>query len=372
MTQNKNAPHILVIYGPTGVGKTDFALEIASRIPAEIINMDVGQFYTPLSIGTAKPDWKASPIPHHLFDVIDKPENFTVTDYRRICTQLIQDIWNRGKLPILVGGSGFYLKSLFFPPLELESNVWSESGSGFDIAPDKQDTEPDFLGRAAEMPTPALWDHLYGLDPVRAQELNKNDRYRIMRALTIFYSSGKKPSDCKPIYAPIYAATIIFLTRDRKELYQRIDTRVELMMEHGWIAETQELLGTPWEQFVLKKKLIGYNEIIELLRDQNFSRQLRDSGHSSICGENGDNKSWQAEQWRHIVAAIQQRTRHYAKRQHTFWNMLLKLFEANKEKIKEEKEIKTDTVNLTLIPGDLYINRLISTLTPLLKKKEQP
>src|SRR5579863_9779399 len=111
-----NRPFMLIVYGPTGVGKTDVALAIAQHIPAEIINMDMGQFYTPLSIGTAKPDWKNSPIPHHLFDIIDTPINYTVAEYRTMLYKTVQEVIGRGNLPILVGGSGFYLHSLLFPP----------------------------------------------------------------------------------------------------------------------------------------------------------------------------------------------------------------------------------------------------------------
>src|SRR5271156_1977599 len=112
MKTKVNHPCMLIVYGPTGVGKTDLALAIAKRIPAEIINMDVGQFYTPLSIGTAKPDWKQSPIPHHLFDIINNPINYTVNDYRTVLYTTVKEILARGNLPILVGGSGFYLHSL--------------------------------------------------------------------------------------------------------------------------------------------------------------------------------------------------------------------------------------------------------------------
>src|SRR5260221_12969282 len=110
-----NLPFMLVLYGPTGVGKTDLALALAEHIPVEIINMDVGQFYTPLSIGTAKPDWKHSTVAHHLFDIIDAPAHCTVTEYRSLVYKKIQEIRERGRLPILVGGSGFYLHVLLFP-----------------------------------------------------------------------------------------------------------------------------------------------------------------------------------------------------------------------------------------------------------------
>lgn len=107
-------PHAIIIYGATGTGKTDFALEIARRTPAEIINMDIGSFYAPLTIGTAKPNWRNEAVVHHLFDIIDEPCNYTVVAYRQACLELVRDIVSRNKLPIIVGGSGFYLKSLFF------------------------------------------------------------------------------------------------------------------------------------------------------------------------------------------------------------------------------------------------------------------
>ncbi len=107
---------ILIIFGPTGVGKTACADHIAKSQPIEIINMDMGQLYTPLTIGTAKPDWQSSPVTHHMFDIINDPVNFTVAEYRSKVAALVQEIWQRNKLPVLVGGSGFYVRSLLFPP----------------------------------------------------------------------------------------------------------------------------------------------------------------------------------------------------------------------------------------------------------------
>jgi tRNA dimethylallyltransferase len=121
-TQN-NVPCVLIITGPTAVGKTDFALEIARYLPAEIVNADMGQLYTPLAIGTAKPDWKTFTIKHHLFDLIDGPENFTVMRYYQQATATILDIARRGKIAIVVGGSGFYVKSLLFPPRQIQGIV---------------------------------------------------------------------------------------------------------------------------------------------------------------------------------------------------------------------------------------------------------
>ena len=106
---------VLIVFGATGVGKTDCVDKLVETIPAEIVNGDMGQLYVPFSIGSAKPDWKNHPTPHHLFDEIDTPQNYSVTQYRERLLEICRDIWSRGKLPIIVGGSTFYLSSLFFP-----------------------------------------------------------------------------------------------------------------------------------------------------------------------------------------------------------------------------------------------------------------
>src|SRR5579863_8271250 len=199
-------PFILIFYGPTGVGKTNIALSIAARIPSEIINMDVGQFYTPLSIGTAKPDWENEPVTHHLFDIIDSPRNYTVVEYRTSLQNKIREIVERGNLPIIVGGSSFYLHSLFFPPsLHIPEN--SQSSIPFD----------DYS-----------WDALYAIDPQRAMSIDKNDPYRIMRALDIWNKTGKIPTSTTPEYDPIADFSLIYVIRDTQELNKRINDRISV------------------------------------------------------------------------------------------------------------------------------------------------
>jgi tRNA dimethylallyltransferase len=278
---------MIIISGPTAAGKSDFALELAQRIPSEIINMDMGQMYTPLSIGTAKPDWSSSPIVHHLFDSIDTPRNYTVVEYRKRVLELLEQLWAKKKLPIVVGGSGFYLKSLFFPPdqhvAENEKYLLVQQNLSL-------------------MTTSTLWNELFAIDPVRAEKINKNDRYRIERALLLWYAVGKKPSDCTLSYMPPAHYLLLYVTRERKELYQRIDQRVIEMMRSGWIEEVRDLLDTDWSSFIQNKKIIGYNELIDFLTT---------STQSPI-------------EYEEMVAKIQQRSRHYAKRQDTFWRNLYK------------------------------------------------
>ena len=313
-------PFVLILYGPTGVGKTDLASKIANNTPAEIVNMDMGQFYTPLSIGTAKPDWKNNPIPHHLFDIIDKPRNCTSTEYRTLAYATIRDIISRGKLPILVGGSGFYLQGLL-----------------------TQSPIPNFRCSSIGVPGEELrswgqnkWDKLYAIDPVRALQIDKADTYRIERALAIWHTTGKLPSSFAPLYNPEMDYYIIFVNRDRQELIQKIKDRVQEMFDAGWLEESQKLLNTDWQPFLYKKNLIGYPEIFDYL-----------------TGEKNKNSFF------HMLQLIDIQTRQYAKRQCTFWRKL-------EREIKKEKRYTgtyiscLDTVNLTNIDIDAYVKKLSS------------
>ncbi|MDZ4129510.1 MAG: tRNA (adenosine(37)-N6)-dimethylallyltransferase MiaA, partial [Hydrogenophaga sp.] len=240
----KKRKFFIVLYGPTAVGKTDLSLTLAQQVSAEIINMDVGQFYTPLSIGTAKPEWRSFSTPHHFFDIINTPRDYTVSEYRTRVFETMESIWQRNKIPLLVGGSGFYLASLFFPPSEATP-----------------DTQP--LSRAVIQKPELLWQELNQIDPVRAAALHPHDTYRIQRALQIWYTTKQKPSERTTQYQPPASYLIIFLTRDRHELYTRINERVSIMLQHGWVNEVKKLQGSEWETFLRTKGLIGYPELFD-------------------------------------------------------------------------------------------------------------
>ena len=112
----KNKRPVIVITGPTGSGKTALSHKLGQSLPIEIINADIGSFYQPMTIGTAKPDWRNEVVPHHMFDILNEPGSFDVAQYRTRCFELIQEIEARGNYPVIVGGSMFYIHSLFFPP----------------------------------------------------------------------------------------------------------------------------------------------------------------------------------------------------------------------------------------------------------------
>lgn len=318
---SKNNPFILIIYGPTGVGKTDIALSIGQHMPVEIINMDVGQFYTPMSIGTAKPDWKNCITPHHLFDIINEPKNFSVAEYRMMLLKKIHEIKMRGNVPIVVGGSSFYLRSIFFP-----LNDQLPNNDIIISAPDNS------------------WQTLYDIDPKRALGIEKTDVYRIERALEIWQKTGCKPTVFTPHYNPPANFLLLSLSRDVPELNKRINERVIEMIKNGWIEETKKLLNTSWQPFIETKKIIGYNEIFDYLHSQQDSTAFN-----------------------HLVTIISNKTRQYAKRQRTFMRKVGR--EIARETSHNGHYIGcVEPLNLTNLDINLYINELLQRLSIIMDK----
>lgn len=317
-------PLFIGISGPTGVGKTALVERLAQELPLpiEVINADMGQLYTPLSIGTAKPDLQAQTVPHYQFDVIDEPRDYTVTRYREVVVPLIRQIAARGALPVLVGGSSFYLASLFYPPQE-------------------QDSSPVEEQRSAT--TQELWDQLAAIDPIRAGQLHKHDRYRIVRALHLWDETGALPSTLAPVFDPPGRALLYFINRSKDELHARIIARVHEMFSLGWLDEVAGL-SDEWRAYLLQKKLIGYPEIIAYL-------------HERELGELPDDA------YERLQEKIAQKTRGYAKRQVTFFKSLVKRLQKSDPTGEFIKRI--EEINLTLTPIDLYIKQVSKDIVTL-------
>lgn len=278
--KKRNKPYVVIISGLTASGKTDFSWQLARQIPCEIINADVGQFYTKFSVGTAKPDWQNQKVPHHCFDLLSSPKDLSVFDFRKIVLDKIKIIWGKNKIPIIVGGSLFYVKSLFFP---------LEDFAAFD------ELQKSFT--QGESNNKLLWNRLNAIDPERARSLHINDTYRIKRALTIWEKTGVKPSYYKPRFDPKFHARLVFIDLPKKIIYEKINKRTEQMIKDlGWIEETEGLINTEWEGFLKNKKLIGYPEIINWIKNGKKVEEM-----------NG------------LIDDIQTKTRRYAKRQLTFW-----------------------------------------------------
>jgi len=287
----------LIITGPTASGKTQLSEMLAGDISCEIINADVGQFYKPLSVGTAKPNLNQIKYTHHLFDLIDAPEDLSVVKYRQLISDTVENICNSGKTPIIVGGSLFYIKSLFFPPAQLEAMCQ-------DVVQLETPADPSIHALRAHSGRAAGegWELLQKIDPERAAKIHPNDGYRVNRALEIWRKTGQKPSMYKPCFEPIFNAMIVFVCPTQEILNQRIYQRTEQMIkEGGWIEEARGLLGTEWEDFVRAKGLIGYPEIFDWIS----CKQLRSCGDKNNLNE--------------LINVIHLKTTQYAKRQKTFW-----------------------------------------------------
>lgn len=314
MKKPQACPFILIV-GPTGVGKSSFATQLAERLDGEIINADMGQLYEPLTVGTAKPSWKSEKVPHHGFDILHKPCDYNVIQYRSFAEKCIKEITSRNKVPLIVGGSCFYWNGLFFPPQDF--NDYQKLQGEHLTAPF------DYTGSEE-----VSWELLNTIDSERAQEIHCNDVYRITRAINLWRSSGRKPSLLKPQYHPLRQNfLIIAVSRPKPELNERIDMRVDEMLSLGWVNETQSL-DASWKEFLLRKKIIGYDDII-----------MQEIDAHSIT--------------RSCVDRIKQRTRQYARRQNIYWKSWKKKFE-----LKANGHQRYCELSLTLSSFDLYLKQL--------------
>lgn len=251
---------IVVIVGPTAVGKTSFSLDVAKKIDGEVISGDSMQVYKTLDIGTAKvtPE-EMEDIPHHLIDFKEIDEPYAVSDFKKDAENKIKEISEKNHLPIIVGGTGLYIESLLYPV--------SHSGA-----------EPNHALRAEleqfadDNGNTALWDRLNKVDPKAADKIHPNNVRRVVRALEVFNETGKLFSTFqneRKNKKPKYDALIIGLNTDRELLYERINKRVDIMMDEGLLIEARKL----WEKLgpepeAQSTKGIGYSELFPYFNNE--------------------------------------------------------------------------------------------------------
>lgn len=272
---------LLAIVGPTAVGKTEVAIEVALRLRGEVISADSMQIYRGLDIGTAKPTAaERRGVPHHLIDICDPGETFSVFQFRTLADALIEDIQSRRGLPILAGGTGFYIRAVLreysFPELQ-----------------------PDPALRAAleeearRLGPRALHARLEAVDPRAAARIHPNNVRRVIRALEVYEQTGRPISELhRATWEPRYDAVVVGLTLEREELYRRIEARTDAQVAAGWLQEVRRLVaaGAPTDRGGLTG--LGYREMVAYLRGLLT--------------------------WEETVATIKRNTRHYAKRQFTW------------------------------------------------------
>lgn len=274
----KSREKLVVIVGPTAVGKTALSLELAGRYQGEIISGDSMQVYRGMDIGTAKatPEERAM-IPHHMIDIIDPDEEFSVAHFQAKVTHLITQINQRRHLPLIVGGTGLYIQSVTH---------------SFQFSQATQDQElRERLQRQADTEgAEALHRRLAAIDPITADRLHPNDVKRVIRALEIYEITGQTMADFqhRAEVSP-YDLVMIGLTMDREKLYERINMRVDLMVEAGLVEEVRQLLDRGLDPALTSMQGLGYKELVPYL-------------FGEITLEKAIND-------------IKQRTRHFAKRQ---------------------------------------------------------
>jgi tRNA dimethylallyltransferase len=252
-------PKICIIVGPTGVGKTDISIELAKALNGEIISADSAQVYKYMDIGTAKADEaEMQGIKHYMIDEVNPDQSFSVAQFRDRAESYIQEITAKGKLPIIAGGTGLYINSLLnnldFTPSVGDENFRQEMQ---DIADQK----------GAEY----LHNMLKDIDAESYQRLHPNDTRRVIRALEVYKYTGKTISyfQEESRKAPSrYEFAFVGLTMDRQRLYDRINRRVDIMLEKGLISEVQRLLDMGYNRELVSMQALGYKEIVQYLENE--------------------------------------------------------------------------------------------------------
>lgn len=293
---------LLIVCGATATGKTKLAVELAKALKTEIISADSQLIYKGLNIGTAKPtENEMQGIRHHLIDVVEPDCNFSVSDYEKMAGQEIKQLLNLGKVPVICGGTGFYINSLLFD-------------LSYGNVARNEDIRKKYTELADKRGKEFLFELLKSVDGKSAEKLHCNDVKRIIRALEIYEMSGRKKSEIDDGFKPKYDYLAVAIDYPRDELYERIDKRVDDMFEQGLVDEVKSLKERGIDENCQSMQAIGYKEVL-------------------FCLKNGDNDST-------MRGIIKQNTRHYAKRQITFFKRLknivwLKPQDATCEKVLE-------------------------------------
>ena len=274
---------IVVFCGPTGVGKTAISLKAAGMFDGEIVNADSMQVYKELDIGTAKPTPKEQAAArHHLIDVLEPTEDFDAARFEILAKKVIAEISALGKIPLVVGGTGFYINALICG------------------LPETAATDPAIRRRLKrklkQSGSEALYRRLQQVDPITADRLHPNDTFRVIRALEVFETTGEPLSEIhtrRPFETKRYDALKIGLNRPRQALYSQIDQRVEKMMAAGFLQEVETLLKKGYGAELKSMQALGYRHMTAFIRGEVT--------------------------WEEAVATMQRDTRHYAKRQLTWF-----------------------------------------------------
>ncbi|MDY6824241.1 MAG: tRNA (adenosine(37)-N6)-dimethylallyltransferase MiaA [Thermodesulfobacteriota bacterium] len=283
MPEPCDLPKVVVICGPTGVGKTGLAIDLATAFNGEIIGADSMQIYRYMDIGTAKPTpVERAAVPHHMIDIADPDADFSAGRYAAMARDRIGGLHKQGVLPVITGGTGLYIKACLY-------GLFRQRSANNEVL--------ERLNREASQYGPeAVYSRLKDCDPEAARRINSRDVFRIVRALEVYETTGKPASahqDAHGFAESRYDALKICLYAEREILYDRINTRVEQMMAAGFVDEVKQLLEMGYSGDLKPMQSIGYRHVVAYLKGQ--------------------------ASWEETVETMKRDTRRYAKRQLTWF-----------------------------------------------------
>ncbi|MEK6589630.1 MAG: tRNA (adenosine(37)-N6)-dimethylallyltransferase MiaA [Nitrospinota bacterium] len=298
---------LIIIAGPTAVGKSDVAFEVGKKLSTEIISADSMQVYRYFDIGTAKPSIeRRKEIPHHLIDIVNPDEDFSAGDFNERASAIIEELNQQGKIPIIAGGTGLYIKALI-----------ENLGCGIKK---NQEMRNRIKSEFKEMGNEAMYEKLKTIDPQAANKIHPKDRYRIERALEVYYASGKAISEfhrADKVRSPGHPSNgwvagirsqkdrfdvrYFVLNMNRNRLYKRIEERVDKMVSAGLLSETKTILNMGYDKNLKPFQSLGYSQMINYMEGKTCSEQSESMEFDSSIQE------------------IKKETRKFAKRQLTWF-----------------------------------------------------
>ncbi len=295
---------LIILTGPTAVGKTALSIGLAKAVDGEIISADSMQVYRKMNIGTAKIEpSEMQGVRHHLIDILDPGEEFNVVLFKRYALEAMEDIYSRGKIPVIVGGTGFYIQALLYD-IDFEDN-------------DNDMSYREELQRlAAEKGNSHIHNMLSKVDPESAEKIHENNVKRVIRALEFYRKTGMKISEHNETEAQKespYNFEYFVLNDDRSKLYDRIDRRIDIMLEQGLEAEVRQLVSEGYSRELVSMQGLGYKEIIDYIQ-----------GRCSFD---------------EAVYTLKRDTRHFAKRQITWFKREKQVTWVNKNEYDSESSI---------------------------------
>ncbi len=262
MTSSSKPPLILIV-GPTAVGKTELAIQLAEQLNGEIISADSRLFYRGMDIGTAKPSaQEMARVPHHLIDIVNPDETLSLAVFQQKARDLISKIHTRNQLPFLVGGTGQYIRAV------------AEGWTPPEVVPDEK-MRNVLEKMKEERGLEWLHDKLRGLDPDSAEKIDARNYRRTIRALEVIFTTGKKFSEQRGQSDSPYHLITVGLIRPREELYQRVDERIDLMFANGFIDEVKGLLDKGYSPTLPSMSAIGYRECVRVVKGELSTEQAK-------------------------------------------------------------------------------------------------